>query len=337
MSPSISQGALASSIVNAAADAITIGGGALLQKPLTTLPEQIHLTISSPREQSIPKQDLPKNGYLVKAVLEQPTSNSVDTGTQDLARLRALYSLDTDKHIKNLLRSYTELRSSFFSESPYIEWCEGRTWRLICYEEPRSGKTTFAARIAQDIAERHHSDRLVVLSIFLGHGKKKSGYQGAGDEPVKALLRAILRKLHEAQIKQQRRSRSMNDLPLISNAIESMSVQKLRNMVDCELGNFDDVFLVIDGLDAISNSQAQASLEQEADRLVKLIKDKARPLRLIYIQSRTNIYEPRWIRCNSQQCGYSQGHLYWQCDICSNGDYHLCDRCFKQQGGCLDK
>ncbi|EMC91825.1 hypothetical protein BAUCODRAFT_126802 [Baudoinia panamericana UAMH 10762] len=254
----------------------------------------------------------------------------------DTAFLARLSSFDFSTVRTELLSDYCEVRKWFFQSQQYQQWLKGKPWQLRCYGEPRCGKTTFAAAVARDIKKRYEEgEDVAIISLFLQRTNENGEhvYDVPRRSALEVVLRTVLRQLIEAQLSHSIASGVLQSLASSRTGTLDVSMDALRAYVVTETKTFSRVFLIVDGIDHCPGVVQQDLIAE----LARLLGETSGLLRLLSVQSQLERSEVETIRCDRPGCTMSNIVLYWHCQQCGDGVYHICQACYEDQYWCLDR
>ena len=183
-------------------------------------------------------------------------------------------------------------------------------------------KSSFAAAVAEDIRARNVDDHIAVISLFLGHLE--------GPMSPEIVLRLILAQLL------QHRGGGVSDWR--DTDVEDIKLQSLRAAVIREMGRFSGVYMVVDGLDFISEELVYKSIEEELTSLTAHDAGSRQVLSLMLVQTRFDIDIPTYMRCDASgdNCCIANAPTFWQCEQCEDPAFQVCYPCYDDDHRCPD-
>lgn len=175
-------------------------------------------------------------------------------------------------------------------------------------------------QVASQADEEHAELGRVVISVFLGHGSDHTIR-----DPRNNVLRTILRQLLE-----QRRT-ATEAIPALPKDLDD--TEAWRSLVTEELNATTNTFLIVDGLDWVTDPLDFAAVKEEVAAIVGLA--PACSMRLMLVQSPTEALVPDHVVCRGTGPCYPPYATYWSCSTCVGG-YLICHDCYDGASRCPD-
>ena len=219
---------------------------------------------------------------------------------------------------------FKETGDWLWNDEVFLNWIEGRHWRLNCIGRPMVGKTVLSSMINRHL-QSTPSFKYVVLSVFLDF--KASAVQTVPNI-IGSLLKQLIQQDKLYPIPERLKSlleiaKRQDDQPSSSYYEEIFTILKV------ELEQYKRVYIIVDGYDESkergSLTSALLSLDPEGMRLSLVIFSRI-------VQGERN--KPGHWNCD--RCGRERIRMYYRCEICNGRDYDVCLICRNEGFGCLD-
>ena len=204
----------------------------------------------------------------------------------------------------------------------FLCWVEGSSWLLECQGKPMVGKTVLSSILDHHLRTLDQNS-FVILSIFLD-------YKDTARQTVPNLMASLLKQLiqQDDQFTMSQSLKAMFHEAKRRDRSSNTYLEEIVAALKAELKRYDRTYIIIDGLDEISERGELMS------RLRAL--DPARA-KLITFARRTTLAREVDGSYECDRCGRKYLRMYFKCKICcgETEGYHLCLQCKSKGRTCL--
>ncbi|MCJ1279828.1 hypothetical protein MMC21_007652 [Puttea exsequens] len=263
---------------------------------------------------------------------------SVDEATREARRLRLEEDAERAKICQWLSPlSFFEKREELWENSfhnvgnwlwqdkCFVAWkSKLRPWYLELVGGIGTGKTVLSSVIAHHLSSEFPADEIPVMSIYLD-------YKSSSTQTLPHLVGCLLK-----QLVQMRQSldefKDLRDQYMMAVNLElkvDSCLEKVYALLKQELDRYERFFLLVDGLDELAPSEANALL----GKVLGLTKGKGS----LMVSRRLNPKrDDRAILYECTRCQRTQNPLIYRCAVCDKGKYDLCYVCVEEGHWCRD-
>lgn len=198
-------------------------------------------------------------------------------------------------------------------------------------------QTTFTAAVAERLQQHTYEGKRAVIVLFLGRREardqaRRSLFEGNNPEQrIQLVLLAILRQLLECAVDQVHEMAMLEEWNGSDVLPNKLTPEDTRRHVQKAITTFNQVYIVVDG----PEESADDFSVRMKELLLWMLDLKVNVLSVLA----TTIPEQLQISgCNVIECDYKDLvslELYWQCTVCNDGDYYVCQDCKDQGRHCL--
>ncbi|KAL6720538.1 hypothetical protein ACLMJK_002462 [Lecanora helva] len=205
-------------------------------------------------------------------------------------------------------------------------WSRSRQWILHCEGKPGAGKTLLCALVGKYLDDMAQSEgkKVPVLLMYLNYKERDS-------QSLSNLFASLLKQLiqHPGDHFQSKQAQSLYEGP----DSESRPTWKRFFEAFCaEVAFYDRVFIIVDALDEASLDVAPRLL----DALQKLSKTSDSHASVMVTSQRTEDSPPPDFFIQCDRCQKKPLQAYYQCQICNDGRFYLCEECLGKGRYCED-
>jgi ankyrin repeat protein len=220
--------------------------------------------------------------------------------------------VDHQRRRKILMKKFCNIWSSFFESELYQAWRGGSQWYLCCHGEPRCGKSTLAAAVADDLAKFYADNDAFVIALFLDERDKrrrKRIFEMPEINPLAALRFHILKQLVESR--EAAHGMSTTDASASWHRwIMPHIAQGLSDLLDAEIQRLSKdqkikLFFIVDGLDSCPPEVETAYLGELTRLQGMILVTRGQPM------SETDLRN-----CDVTDCESRATSLYFRCHEC---------------------
>ncbi|KAL9098109.1 MAG: hypothetical protein Q9163_006169 [Psora crenata] len=204
-------------------------------------------------------------------------------------------------------------------------WLGGQPWILHCEGKPGAGKTVLCALVGKYLTERFEKeDRNVpILYIYLNHKERDS-------QSLSNLFASLLKQL----IQLSASSFYSKEAQSLYQGPESEARPSWRRFYQAfceEVKFYERVVLIVDALDEASPLDVAPQL---LDALYKIPKESKVHLSIMITSQRIEEGPPPTLQIECNECKKRPLKIYYQCHICLDGGFYLCQECIDQNKCC---
>ncbi|KAL8867130.1 MAG: hypothetical protein Q9174_005860, partial [Haloplaca sp. 1 TL-2023] len=201
------------------------------------------------------------------------------------------------------------LGQSFLESNEYKAWREGRPWTLYGYGLPGAGKTVLSSIIVNQLQTQLPPAKTPVLCIFLNHKEHRQTITNVIGSLLKQLVQLQGDDFRSTEVRRLFREATGEAAPMLDSLYAALKA---------EIETFERVILVIDALD-------EASISLETQLLDKLRPLSASKLSVLITSRPRDDIATIPLRCDI--CSKVQPKILYNCPICNNGQFDLCQEC----------
>ncbi|KAK8052485.1 hypothetical protein PG993_003870 [Apiospora rasikravindrae] len=142
----------------------------------------------------------------------------------------------------------------WFLNNPQIRgWCDGRTKAVWCHGIPGAGKTVLATTLFQELQKTLAHDKVAVLIAYCS-------FDDPNTHSADNMLSSLLRQLVESRGQMSDAVRNLYYEHTRNREKQRPSREALVSTFSKELENFDQTFIIVDGLDELRDNKQKAEL-----------------------------------------------------------------------------
>ncbi|KAL8684380.1 MAG: hypothetical protein Q9218_008316, partial [Villophora microphyllina] len=231
-----------------------------------------------------------------------------------------LSPLQYRKRQSEILNEAIPLGQKFLESEEFKAWSIGRPWILYGYGLPGSGKTILSSIVVNHLQKRFAADGVPVLCMYLNYKEHHQTLTKLVGSLLKQLVQFGDDDLRSAEVRRLFRDAASEAPPLLDDLCKALQA---------EIATFERVILVVDALDEASES-LRFDLRDTITRLRKHSMDKLSVMITSRPRDDIGIFT---LQCHS--CKKKPLSIAYNCEICNDGDFDLCQECVDKDVHCL--
>ncbi|KAM0278700.1 hypothetical protein ACHAQH_004993 [Verticillium albo-atrum] len=190
------------------------------------------------------------------------------------------------------------------SES-FLSWHEDDLRSLWCYGAPGAGKSVAAASVYAELSKQHRAENVAIMVAFCSFDDKESQ---SPRNVIASFLKQILQVRGTGKVPPKLKEHHSRATTSKDN--QPMNLGPLSEILRDELKTYDGAYVILDGLDEVSNLTERAAM-------VKAIHDIGASVKVIITSRHSeDIIEAINATQICHQCKKEDAEIYWRCSNC---------------------
>ncbi|KAM0330662.1 hypothetical protein ACHAQA_003613 [Verticillium albo-atrum] len=199
------------------------------------------------------------------------------------------------------------------SES-FLLWHEDDMRSLWCYGAPGAGKSVAAASVYAELAKQHRAENVAIMVAFCSFDDKESQ---SPRNVIASFLKQILQVRGSGKVPPKLKEHYARSATSKDN--QPLNLASLSEILKEELKSYDGTFVILDGLDEVSNLSERAAM-------VKAVHDIGASVKVIITSRHSeDIIEAIQSTQICNHCKRKDAEVYWRCTNCHS--HVVCDSC----------
>ncbi|KAL8667716.1 MAG: hypothetical protein Q9202_000571 [Teloschistes flavicans] len=238
------------------------------------------------------------------------------------ALIEWLSPLQYRKRQSDIFNDAIPLGQKFLESEEFKAWSLGRPWILYGYGLPGSGKTILTSLVVDHLEKRFAAEKIPVICVYLNYKEQHQTLTNLVGSLLKQLIQFGDDDLRSSEVRRLFRDDAYEAPPLLAD---------LRKALQAEILTYQRVILVVDALD-----EASESLGLDLRDEIKTLQDHSMDKLSVMITSRPQDDIPPYpLQCSN--CRKAPLRMSYNCTICNNGEFDLCQECVDKGIHCYEK
>ncbi|KAK2037850.1 ankyrin [Colletotrichum somersetense] len=215
---------------------------------------------------------------------------------------------------RDILGSADPYNCCLLASDSFRTWHDDDLRSLWCFGAPGAGKSVVAASVYADLIKQHKEDSVAVMIAFCSFDDEESQ---SPRNLIASLLKQVLQTRGSSRVPSKLKEHYSK--AATSKDGQLLSVESLTEFLREELKTYDAAYVILDGLDEVSNIAERAAV-------VKAVHDIGAGAKVIITSRHSeDIIEALQRTQVCKECQTKDAQVYWRCINCAS--YVICENC----------